>query len=95
MIVQQAFDHGAQIGGRRQIAALIEIGALQARPVRDHPAALHRAPGEQRNGAGAVIGALGAVDARGAAEFGCDHHHGVAPALAQSAFEFRERAVEA
>jgi len=31
MIVQHAFDHGAQIGGRRQIAALIEVGGLQAR----------------------------------------------------------------
>ena len=42
-----------------------------------------------------MIGALGAVDARGAAELGGDHHDRIAPALAQSAFEFSERAVEA
>ena len=42
-----------------------------------------------------MIGAVGAVDARGAAELGGDHHHGVAPARSQPAFKFAERTVEA
>ena len=86
LVLQHALHHRAQIGGRREVAALIEIGGLQPRPVRDHAAAFHRAAGEQRDGAGAVIGALRAVDARGAAEFGGDHDHGVAPARAQARF---------
>ena len=93
--LQHALDDGAQVGGRLEIAALIEVGGLEAGPVGDDAAALHRAAGEQRDRAGAVIGAVGAVDARGAAELGGDHDHGVAPALAEPAFEFGERAVEA
>ena len=42
VIVQHALDHRAQIGGRREVAALIEAGGLQPRPIRNHPAALHR-----------------------------------------------------
>ena len=94
MVLQHALEHRAQVVGRREVAALIEIGGFQARPVRDHPAALHRAAGKQRDGAGAVVGAFGAVDARGAAEFGGNHDHGVAPARAEPAFELRQRAVE-
>ena len=70
MIAQHALDHGAQIGGRRRGRGLRTVRVLQARPVGDHATARDRAAGEQRDGAGAVIGAVGAVDARGAAELG-------------------------
>ena len=43
---------------------------------------------------GAVIGAVGAVDARGAAELGDERHHGLAPGLAHVGFDRRDRAVE-
>ena len=94
MIAQHALEHRAQIRGGRKVATFMEAGGLQPRPVGNHPPAFHRAAREQRDGAGAVIGTLGAVDARGAAELGGDHNDGVAPALAQSVLEFRQRAVE-
>src|SRR5256885_795050 len=71
-----------------------EIGGLEPWPIGNHPAALDRAAGEQCDGAGAVIGTVGAVDARGTSEFGSHHDYGVAPARAQAAFEFDQRAVE-
>src|SRR3954464_11759313 len=70
MIAEQALEHGAQIGGGLEVAFLIELGLLQSRPVGDHAPAPQRAAGEKRDGAGAVIGAVGAVDARGASELG-------------------------
>src|SRR3954469_8657723 len=81
LALQHAFDHGAQVGGGLEIAGLEEIGGLETWPVGDDTTALHRAAGEQRDRSRAVIGAVGAVDARGAAELGRDHHDGVAPAF--------------
>ena len=95
MIRQHALDHGAQIGSRCEITILIQARRLQRRPVRNHAAALDRAAGQQCNGAGAVIGALGAVDARGPPELGRDHDRGVTPMRAEAAFEFGQRAIQA
>ena len=36
MIGQQALEHRAQVGGRLEIAVLVQVGVLQARPVGDH-----------------------------------------------------------
>jgi hypothetical protein len=41
MIPEQALEHGAQIGGRFQVAPLVKLGSLQSRPVSDHAAALN------------------------------------------------------
>src|SRR2546429_3747323 len=51
-----ALEHRAQVGGRGKIAAFVEVGVLQARPVGNYAAALQRAAREQRDGAGAVVG---------------------------------------
>ena len=48
VIAQQPLDDAAQIGGRLQVAVLIEISDFQSRPIRDHPAAIHRAARKQR-----------------------------------------------
>src|SRR3954470_9204047 len=80
--LQHALDHGAQIGGGLEIAGLEEVGGLEAGPVGDDAAALHRAAGEERDRSRAVIGAVGAVDARSAAEYSVNNYVGVAPALA-------------
>ena len=40
MVLEQALEHGAQIGRRFQIAVLVEIGLLDARPIGDDPATL-------------------------------------------------------
>src|SRR6478736_9380786 len=75
MIPEQALEHGAQIGGRFEVASLMELGLLQSRPVGDDAPAAQCATDEKGNGAGAMVGAVGAVDARGAPELGDDGDH--------------------
>src|SRR5262245_11018057 len=65
MVAQQALQHRTQVGGGLEVAVLVQIAVLKARPVRDHVAALERAAEQQRHRAGAVVGTLGAVDPRG------------------------------
>ena len=72
-------------------AAFVQARVLQSRPVRNDTAAFQRAAHKQRDRGRAVVGAVGAVDARGAAELGRDHDDGVAPVIAEAAFEFGER----
>ena len=50
MIPEQALEHGAQIGGRSEVACLVELGLLQSRPVGDHAPAAQRATDEKGNG---------------------------------------------
>src|SRR5262249_42531471 len=66
VILEQALEHRAQIGGRLEVALLVQIRLLEARPIGQHATALERAAREERDRAGAVVGALGAVDAGGA-----------------------------
>ena len=94
MIPEQALEHGAQIGGGLEVALLVELGLLQSRPVRDHAAAPQCTAGEEGDGAGAVIGAVGAVDARGASELRDDGDHRLAPGFAHVALDRRQRTVE-
>ena len=61
---------------------MVEVGGLEAGPVGDDASALQRAAHEHGDRAGAVVGAVVAVDARGAAELGDDRNHGLAPGLA-------------
>ena len=56
----------------------------QPGPVGDHRAARDRAAEQHRGGRGAVIGAAGAVGARGAAELGRDQHQRVRPVGAEA-----------
>lgn len=51
----------------RKIAAFMEIGGLQSRPICDHPAALDRAAGEQCDGPSRAIGAFPMVVSTGEA----------------------------
>jgi uncharacterized protein (DUF1501 family) len=81
VIAQHALEHGAQVGGRLEVAALVQIAGLESRPIGYHLAAPERPASEQRDGRGAVVGTLGAVDARGAAELGDDGDDGLAPGL--------------
>src|SRR6267142_4196084 len=62
MVLEQALEHGAQISRRLQIAVLVEIGLLYARPIGDDPATLERAAGKQRHRCGTVIGSVIAID---------------------------------
>jgi hypothetical protein len=57
----------------------VEVGFLETRPIGDNPAALQRTAGEEGGGRGAVVGAVVAVDVRGAAEFGDERDDGVGP----------------
>lgn len=79
MVPEDALEHGAQVGGPFEVTAFVEIGVLEAGPVGDDAPALQRAAGQQCDRAGAVIGAVGAVDARGAAKFRDHHDDGLAP----------------
>ena len=69
----------ADIGGRQQIAALIQIRLAQARPIAINLAAAQRAARKQHCAARAMIGARRAVFTRGAAKFGHRQQHGFAP----------------
>src|SRR5262245_51044783 len=79
MILQQSFEHGAHIGGGLEVAVLQQALRLQPGPVGDHATAFERSAGEQHDGGGAVVRAISTVDVRRAAEFGDEHHHGLAP----------------
>src|SRR5437868_9525597 len=70
MILEHALEHGAQVDRRLEIAPFVQVGSFEARPVCDDATAFERAAGQERNRRGAMIGALGAVNARGAAELG-------------------------
>src|SRR4051795_8691988 len=54
VIFEQALEHGAHIGCRLEVAAFMQVGELEPRPVRDHAAALESAADEECNGRGAV-----------------------------------------
>ena len=95
MVMQKAFQHAAQIRRRFEIACLIKVGSLQARPVRDHAAALDGAACKQRNGAGAVIRSRRSIDARGTAKLRHDHDRGIPPFVAKPGFKIGERAFNA
>src|SRR5262249_12966793 len=68
VVPEHALEHGPYIGGRLEVTALEQVRFLEARPVGDDAAALERAAGEQRDRRGAVVGPVGAIDTRGAAE---------------------------
>ena len=86
--------HAAQIGGGIEVAALVKALGLEARPVRDHPAAGERAAGKERGRRRAMVGAVGAVDANGAAEFGDRDDDRVGPGVAEVGLESVEGGVE-
>ena len=72
MILQHALQHGAQVGGRLQVAAVVAGWRPSGPASRRSRGRLHAPPASSATRAGAVVGAFGAVDARGAAEFGDD-----------------------
>src|SRR5262245_2345920 len=94
VIAQQALEHRAKIDGGLEIATLVEVGGLQARPVGDDASASESAAGQQRHGACTVIGAVGTVDASSASELGDDGNYRLAPAIAHVGLDRRQRAVE-
>src|SRR3954447_21626353 len=94
VVPEEALEHGAQIGGRFEVAILIELGLLQPGPVSHYAPAAERSSGKEGRGPGAVIGAVGAVDARGAAELGDDGNHGLAPVVPHVGLDRRQGAVE-
>ncbi len=94
MVPEQAFHHRAQVGRRHEVAVLIELGLGNTRPVGDHTTALERAACQQRNGRGAVIGPLRAIDARGATEFRDQGHNGLTPGAAHLRFDRGNRTIE-
>src|SRR5260370_231531 len=90
---EQALEHGSQVGGGLEIALVVEIGLLEARPIGNDPAALERAADQERHRGGAVIGPIGAVDARGPPEFGDQRHHGLLPGWPHILFDRPEGAI--
>jgi hypothetical protein len=68
VILEDALEHRAQVGGGFEIAFLEQIALLKAGPIRDDAAALQRPAGEPGDPPGAVVGTFVAVDMGGAAE---------------------------
>src|SRR5262245_15258024 len=94
VIAQHALENGTQISGRLEVALLVKVGLLDARPIGYHAAALERTAQEERNCCGAVIGTGGAVDAGGATELSDKRHHGLAPSVAYSGLDRPEGGIE-
>ena len=94
MVLEQTLEDRAQVGRGFQVAVLVEVSLLQARPVGDDAASLERAARKQRDRRGAVVGAFVAVDSRGAAELGDERHHGLVPGCAHVALDRRDGGVE-
>jgi hypothetical protein len=67
MVPEQAFENGAQVGGGFKVPLLVQISFLEARPICDDAPTFERTADQQCYCAGAVIRALGAVNAGGAA----------------------------
>ena len=81
---QDRRQHGAEVGGDRKIALLIELCWREARPIAVNPAAADGAAQDPDDIAVAVIGAPVAVFPKGTTEFGQDDDDGVSPGLACS-----------
>src|SRR5262249_31750980 len=94
VIPEQALEHGTQIRRRLEVALLMEIGLLEARPIGDDPATLERATDQQRHRGSAMIGAVVAVEAGSAAELGNERHYGLAPGCAHVGLDRRQSGVE-
>src|SRR5262245_3983659 len=94
MIPEQALEHGAQIDGRLEVTRLVKLSRLQSRPVGNHAPTPQSAAGEERDGALAVVRAIGAVDARGAAELRDDGNHRLAPGIAHTGLDGGKSAIE-
>ena len=75
MLRQHLSKYAAQVAGRAQVPVFIEFTGFQSRPVAGHAATVHGAAGQESRGANTVIGAGGAVDGGGAAEFRADDDH--------------------
>jgi len=95
MVRKHPLERGAQIGRRREVAVLIELRVLQARPIGDDAAARDCAAGQEGNRRRAMVGARGAVNAGRAAELGDGDDSGIFPKRAEVLLDFLERAVEA
>src|SRR3981081_48300 len=94
MVLEQALHDGAQIDRGRKIATFVEIGRLQPWPVGDDPPAVQRTAHQHGDPAGAVIGAIGAIDAGGTAKLGDDRHDGLAPGTTHGTFDGTDSPVE-
>jgi hypothetical protein len=94
VLSEHALEHGAQIGGRLEVALLVEVGDLEARPIGDDAPAGKRAADKEGDRSRAVVSANGAVDAGGAAELSDRDDDRVVPARPEFAFERGEGAVE-
>ena len=90
----QFAQHVAEIGGQRQVAAFVELLALEARPLAVDFAALHAAAHHEHTVGVAVIGAAVAVFLRGAAEFGHGDNHHILHAVAHILPERGQRLAE-
>jgi hypothetical protein len=67
--LQRALEQAADVGGRLEVAVLVEPAGREARPVDQDAATIDRAVEQQGGDRGAVAGAVGCDDA---AEFGDD-----------------------
>ena len=94
LLRQQALEDGAQIDCRLEIASLVQVAILEPWPIGNDAPALDRPAGEERNGAGAMIGSDRAVDARGAAELRNGDDRRILPARAKIALKGLEGRVE-
>ena len=92
--LQHPHHDRTHVGGRLQVATLVQLVARQARPARHHPATRDGATGQEHGKAGAVVGAPGAVRGGGAPELGDGHHHGVGPGGTKAGLQRQHHVVE-
>ena len=95
MIPQHALEHGAQVGGRLEIAALIEVGGFETRPIRDDSTASDSPARQKCDRTNAMIGADCAIDMHGTAKFSDGDDGCILPPRSKFALERGNRPIEA
>ena len=93
VVAKPTLQHGARMVGFRSRLSWRSASLRPGQSATTRPA-LQRAAGEEGGGRGAVVGAIVAVDVRGAAELSDQRDDGVGPRLAHVGFDRGDRAVE-
>src|SRR5690348_5276861 len=91
---EDALEYRAEIRGGVRVAVVIELAAADTGPSTRDPPAPQRAAREEHGTAGAMVGAAGAVDVRGAAEFSGDDHDGAIPRRPDRSLERVQSVIE-
>src|SRR6476620_256230 len=87
MVLENSLHDRPQISRRFQVASVTKVCFFQTGPVGNDAAALQSTTDEKGDRCGAVISALGAINARCPSELGDHSNHTVFPGITHAAFK--------